>query len=258
MKLLPRPTFVAWVRFWVAAIVETLGARRFARVLEARLADRALAVTGDEHVPRAGAFVLAVNHYHAGLTLDVIAATLRAASAVRPRIDDECAVVTGHRIPLQSARTPGRFVRAMRWLAGKFFARWSANVVRIRIGGAAGVFGLAGMRAWQTRAKAGPTLVFPEGVAQGDLVTMREGVGAWLASFGVPVIPVGVCWCDGRWRVEIGAPMQWAKRRDLRDVQLGMAIAALLPEELAPAWGEMLARHRAVHSARAVSTDAVA
>lgn len=253
MTPLPRPTFIAWVRFWFVAIAETLGARRFGRVLDARVGARAMDVIGSEHVPREGAFVFAVNHYHAGLTLDVIAATLRAASAVRPRIDDECAVVTGHRIPLQSARSPGRLVLTMRWLAGRFFARWSANVVRIRIGAAQGVFGLAGMRAWQTRARAGPTLVFPEGVANGDLVTMREGVGAWLASFGVPVVPVGVCWSEGRWRVEIGAPMQWAKRRDLRDVQLGMAIAALLPEELAPAWRDLLARHRAAHAPSAVA-----
>lgn len=253
---LPERTLVAWLRFWAIAIVETLGARRFARVLAARLHGRALDVSGAEHVPADGAFVFAVNHYHAGLTLDVIAATLRAASEARPGIDSECAVVAGHRV--RSTHNPGRVLRAVRWLAGRFFARWNANVVRIRIGAEEGVFGLAGMRAWQTRAKAGPTLVFPEGVAHGDLVTMREGVGAWLASFGVPVVPVGVCWSDGRWRVEIGAPMQWAKRRDLRDVQLGMAIASLLPEELAPAWSAMLARHRAVHSPRVVSTNAVA
>lgn len=258
MSRLPRPTFAAWVRFWIVAIVETLGRRRFGRVLEARMAARALDATGTEHVPREGAFVFAVNHYHAGLTLDVIAATLRAAAQLRPRIDDECAVVTGHRITLQSTRTSGRFVRTMRWLAGKFFTRWSANVVRIRIGAAEGVFGLAGMRAWRTRAEAGPTLVFPEGVAVGDLTGIRAGAGAWLASLGVPVIPVGVCWDGERWRVSFGAPMQWAKRRDLRDVQLGMAMAELLPDELAAAWGELVGRHRGVHSERVIATNAVA
>jgi len=253
---LPERTLVAWLRFWAIAIVETLGARRFARVLEARLQGRALDVSGAEHVPREGAFVLAVNHYHAGLTLDVIAATLRGASTVRASLESECAVVTGHRV--RSTRHPGRALRAMRWLVGRFFARWSANVVRIRMSGDDGVFGLAGMRAWRTRAEAGPTLVFPEGVAVGDLTQIRPGAGVWLASLGMPVIPVGVCWQGERWRVSFGAPMQWAKRRDLRDVQLGMAMAELLPDELAAAWGEMLARHREVHSPRVVSTNAVA
>lgn len=248
MSTLPPRSFVAWLRFWVVAAIETLGARRFARVLAARLADRAIDVDGLEHVPRGGAFVFAVNHYHAGLTLDVVAATLRAAARARPRIDDECAVVTGHRVAMPSATKPRRFVRALRWLAGRFFARWSANVVRIRIGASDGVFGLAGMRAWRARAEAGPTLVFPEGVARGDLTAMREGSGAWLASLGTPVVPTGVHWAGDRWRVAFGRPITWARRRDLRDVQLGLAIAALLPSDLAPAWTDLLERFESVHA----------
>ncbi|MBS2012676.1 MAG: hypothetical protein JST00_07315 [Deltaproteobacteria bacterium] len=248
MTALPPRSFLAWLRFWVVATIETLGARRFARVLAARLADRVIDIEGLEHVPRGGAFVFAVNHYHAGLTLDVVAATLRAAARARPRIDDECAIVTGHRVATPGAARPSRFVRALRWLAGRFFARWSANVVRIRIGASEGVFGLAGMRAWRARAEEGPTLVFPEGVARGDLTAMREGSGSWLASFGMPVVPTGVHWAGDRWRVAFGRPITWARRRDLRDVQLGLAIAALLPPELAPSWTELLDRFTSVHA----------
>jgi hypothetical protein len=49
--------------------------------------------------------------------------------------------------------------------------------------------------------------------------------------------------------------MRWARRSDLRDVQLGVAIAALLPPELAPRWLPLLERWRVAHAARDPPVD---
>lgn len=235
---------VAWLRFWSVVAIETFGRRRFARVVAARLAGRSARVVGADHVPREGPFVFAVNHYHAGLTLDVVSATLAGAAEHRPQAPDECSIVIGHR----QVRRRSRLARAVRWGAARFFARWSKNVLRIHTVAEQDGFGLAGMRAWRERAQSAPTLVFPEGVARGVLGAMKEGAGPWLSSLGVPVVPVGVWWSDEQWNVVFGAPLVWAKRRDLRDAQLGLALADLLPATLAPAWADLLSRFREVHA----------
>jgi len=48
--------------------------------------------------------------------------------------------------------------------------------------------------------------------------------------------------------VAFGAPLAWSSRRDLQDLQLGLAMAELLPAELAPAWSELLGRWQAAHA----------
>jgi hypothetical protein len=139
-----------------------------------------------------------------------------------------------------------------RWLratAGWFFGRWRANVLRIRTGNG-GVPGVAALRAWRKRAATGPTLVFPEGVANRELGSMRAGVGRWLCGLDVPIVPVAVWWKSDQWNVAFGAPLLWTPRRDLRDVQLGLAMAELLPRELAPAWSALLDDWREAHSGR--------
>jgi hypothetical protein len=77
---------------------------------------------------------------------------------------------------------------------------------------------------------------------------IREGSGRWLASFDVPTIPVGVWWRDDKWHVHYGKSIDWARRSDLRDLQLGLSIATLLPAEIAAAWQEDLNRWRSAHS----------
>lgn len=50
-----------------------------------------------------------------------------------------------------------------------------------------------------------------------------------------------------------GLARRWVgPRDDLRDVQLGLAISALLPPELAEDWQAILARWRAIHAAERV------
>lgn len=246
----PRASLARQLRFGARVVLETFGPRRFARVLEDRLAGRALETSGAAVVPREGPVVFAVNHYHAGLTLDVVSATLLAAARERPDVADECAVVVGHRVRPSPTALGRVLVAIVRAFAAWLFGRWHKNVVRIR-----STRSLAGLRAFRACATTKPTLVFPEGVARGELGAMREGVGPWLASLRVPVIPVAVWWSGETWRVAFGAPIAWAPRRELRDVQLGLAIAELLPAALAPAWTETIHRWREAH---AVADTAIA
>jgi hypothetical protein len=50
------------------------------------------------------------------------------------------------------------------------------------------------------------------------------------------------------WRVRFGTPIVWSARPDAYDLQLGLAMAALLPPALAPQWQDRLAVWRAVHA----------
>lgn len=248
----PRWGFFAALWFWLHVVGETFTSRRLSRVLERRLRGRPIDASGSELVPTTGPLVFAANHYHAGLTLDVIGAALGAAVSVRPGVADACTLVVGHR-----AADPNRRHRVwrglIRWAARRFFDRWSRNTLRIPTG-EVGV-GIARLRAWRRRAACGPMLVFPEGVAKGELTNMREGAGRWLAALGVPIIPVGVWWADDHWNVRFGAPITWSTRADLRDLQLGLAIADLLPPMLAPEWTGALTRWRAAHASEPLTSQ---
>ena len=221
-------------------------------MLRSRIDGRLVTSKGLEHLPAKGAFVFAANHYYAGSTLDVIASVLGAAARVRPGIDGECAVVIGQRA------MPRRrwFSRPLRWMARLVFERWRKNFLRIRASAAAPT-GIAELREWRLRARTQPTLVFPEGAANNVLGELRPGAGSWLAGLQIPVIPVGVWWNEGAWNVVFGAPIVWAARRDLRDLQLGLAMAKLLPPLLVPAWSEDLDRWHAAHGRECAVTGKV-
>ncbi len=93
--------------------------------------------------------------------------------------------------------------------------------------------------------------MFPEEGARASralFADIRPGAGRWLASLAVPVVPVGVFRSDEGWRVAFGPPVRWSSRAELRDVQLGLAIASLLPPDLAPRWLPLLERWRAAHA----------
>jgi hypothetical protein len=49
-------------------------------------------------------------------------------------------------------------------------------------------------------------------------------------------------------RARFGTPIAWSARPDAYDLQLGLAMAALLPSALAPQWQDGLAAWRAVHA----------
>jgi len=241
----PRWGFWASLGFWCHVALETALGRRLSRVLERRRAGRVLRATGSEHVPRAGNVVFCVNHYHAGLTLDVISATLLAADERRPRTSDACALVVGNRVRAGASWRS----RVARGMAAWFFRRWEQNILRVRTHTSDAPAGIGELRTWRRRTREAPTLVFPEGAANGALGSMRPGVGRWLRGLGVPAVPVAVWWGGDRWNVAFGAPLVWSGRRDLLDLQLGLAMAELLPRELAPTWSGVLEQWRAAHAA---------
>jgi hypothetical protein len=228
--------------FVLTLMVETLGRRRLSRVLAQRLGSAPLAVGGLDAVPARGPFVLAVNHHRAGATMQVVAAAVLAAARARPDVADACALVIGQRT---GAR---RWARA---IAAAVFRRWARNVIRVPTHNEQP--SLASLRAWRRRVAEQPVLVFPEGRAAPAFGDIRPGAGRWLASLKAPILPVAVWPHEGGFRVELGHPMEWAKRAELHDLQLGLAIAAMLPAELAPAWQETLARWREVHEGRATA-----
>lgn len=235
-------------RFWLRLLRETFGRRRVMPLVAARMASEQLcAVYGLEQLPLDGAFILAANHYSGRAALDTVAAVLAALGQARPDAVEQITVIVG-----QNRKTPKNrvqafiFRRAVRLLdAG--YARWQANIVRIPLKNPDP--NPSGLRDWRRRDQ--PAFVFPEGRASVPFGAIRRGAGRWLAAFDLPVVPVAVWWRDGEgWTVRFGTPLEWTPRADLRDVQLGLAMAALLPSALAESWQSDLARWRAAHDAR--------
>jgi hypothetical protein len=231
-----------WLAFWWTLAIETLGRRRLQRVVEARLGAAPLAVEGVEALPRTGPLVLAVNHHRAGGTLELISAVLLAASRTRPDLVSEFLLIVGQRTPDPRRR----LVRVVRRLAGAFFDRWGAHLLRIPMDREA--LQVAALRAFRRRAGHQPILVFPEGQAAICFGGVRPNAGRWLSRLPSPTVPVAA-WPDGKggFQVTFGPPLRWADRVELRDLQLGLAIATLLPPSLAPDWQVALERWRAVH-----------
>jgi 1-acyl-sn-glycerol-3-phosphate acyltransferase len=215
-------------------VIETLTTRRIGRLVAAQLYRRRCHPSGLEHVPVSGPFVLAVNHYNGAHSAEAAAAVLWAVSQRRADIAEDIVFIIGQ-------RTDVRLARPTAWLVNMLYRRWSRHALRIALHN--GQPALMGLREWRRRAQ--PAFVFPEGRAALQLGQMRPGVGRWLAALGQPVIPAGVWLAEDGWHIRLGAPVQWAARPDLRDVQLGLHMAALLPPALAPGWAELLARWQA-------------
>jgi hypothetical protein len=173
---------------------------------------------------------------------------------MRPDLAGRYLLVAGVRERGPNARPP--LDRAWRELVALAFRRWQGNAIRIPLGNDR--TSVAQLRGWRRRAAWQPALVFPEGRARRRFGRVRPGSGRWLASLGAPVVPAGV-WreADGGWRVRFGAAVSWSHRPDLRDLQLGLAIAGLLPAELAPDWQPALAAWHAAHQPAAGPCAAV-
>lgn len=234
-------------RFYGQLILQTLSGRSFPALIESRLGMARLHwIDGLPNLPPSGPFVLAANHYKGAHTYDVIAAVLASAALARRDALTDTFVVLG--------RGERRVPPVVRAGLDAFFARWSHHAHPIgwaRDGDTANT--LRGLRDWRRRQQ--PALVFPEGVARLMLGAVRKGTGRWLAAFNQPVIPVGVWWyapnrARAGWRVRFGTPIQWVARPDAYDLQLGLAMAALLPPALAPQWQGGIAAWRAAHAKR--------
>lgn len=239
-----RPTPGRWLIFWAGFTFETFTRRRLSRVVKWRLGEARLEVKGLENLPEGAGFVLAANHYHGWPAFDVVGAVFAAASRGRPDVADRLAIIVGRRERVRQGKPPIP-ARLTRRLLNFAYQRWSANVERLPLGNQRA--SIQTLREWRSRARQQPTLVFPEGKARLQFGLVRPGAGRWCARLGVPVVPVGVWYYEGGWQVRIGKPIEWARRAELHDVQLGLAIADLLPPEIAPRWQNGLAQWRAAH-----------
>src|SRR5687768_12623587 len=95
-----RPGIMRVLAFWLEFARQTLGNRRLSRIAHARLhAPGDLKVTGTEHLPAHGVFVVAANHNRPGLTLDTIAALMLAAGTARPDLADGWLLIAGRTSP---------------------------------------------------------------------------------------------------------------------------------------------------------------
>ncbi|MBL8685164.1 MAG: hypothetical protein JNK05_38660 [Myxococcales bacterium] len=197
-------------------------------------------VLGAENVPIREAYVLALNHFSDGASGAVVLAALDAVASVDPSAIDRVLLVAGRRDrPIQS--TFRRMVRQFgRHVAGWIRRRWREHLVVLSMEGSRADLGA--LRAWRRLALERVSVVYPEGIARVSLGAMRPGVGQWLASLGVKTVPCAVWFDDGRWNVRIGRPVAWTKNARARDAQLGLALAALLPEALQGDWTEDLER----------------
>lgn len=230
-----RPRVIFWCRF----VVETCSKRRLPPLVAARLGreKQALTISGLEHVPLHGTFVLAVNHYNGRATLDVAAAVLHAVGQTRLDAVERMLFVVGSREHSKKRSLVARLLNCV-------YARWSGHAIRIPLGNEQS--SVIGLRAWRERNQ--PVFVFPEGRARLHLGRMRHGAGRWLSSLDLPVIPVGVWWeQESGWHIVLSKPIRWTHRADLRDLQLGLALASLLPPDLAPDWQRDLERWHAAH-----------
>lgn len=236
--------------FWCLFVMQTLGRRRLLPLLRVRPPQGCVRTLGSELVPGGGTFVLAVNHYKGGSAIDVIAAALRAVSAARPELADRYMLVAGLR--QSPVHTPSPAARLLRRLVCWTYSRWHAHLLTIPLDNSRPSIAL--LREWRRRMDRQPALVFPEGRARLRFGAVRPGSGRWLAALAVPTLPVAVSWQHQRWQVRIGAAVQWSACADLHDEQLGLAIADLLPVELAEAWQHSLTRWRAAHRAVSVSS----
>lgn len=196
-----------------------------------------------EAIPTAGSFVLAVNHFHGSWTPYVASAVIAAVGTVRPDAIDSTAMVIGKRADTGKKRP--LIARCVRSVVHWILDRWNYNLLTIPLGNQ--TVAIDSLRTWRRQAKIRPTLVFPEGMASVTFERIRAGSGTFLRALDVPCIPCAVWWHEGKWNVTFGDPIDWSANTELSDLQVGLSIARMLPEELAPTWVPVLERWRRAH-----------
>jgi len=232
------------VSFSAAFVLETFSGRRLSRLMRRQTNPQRIESLDTDNIPEEGMFTFAVNHFSAGSSIGVISALLKSANLRRPDIQDVYLMVVGQRVRADKKRNPAE--KAIRWCVKQIKQRWSRSVIHIAIGNDRPT--INHLRNWRRRCRQQPIIIFPEGIASLEFKTVRQGAGKWLSSFPVPTLPVGVWWHKDRWHVRFGKPIEWSSRTELRDIQLGLSIASLLPGEIASSWKEDLCRWRSAHS----------
>jgi hypothetical protein len=205
---------------------------------------------GLENIPKQGSFVLAVNHTNVRWTPRMLACIHQATLSRRPDLAGKWLVIVGHREPRLERLQPWQrwFALKIRRIYNWIYQRWTYNSLRLPMGNERA--SLKALREWKIRAQYQPSLVFPEGRGATTFKEVRPGSGRWLATLGVPVLPVAGWWDETQngWRLDFGFPIEWTPQSNLQDLQLGLAIAEALPPEEAPDWQTALMRWRTVHT----------
>ncbi len=236
------------VWFWLNLIFETVTFRRLSRLVKLWLEGYvSFDVKGLENIPQTGNFVLALNHYQARATLDLIVVTVAAISQVRPDLYQNLLLITGRRVR-HSTKPMAVPARVVSWVVGLVFGRWQNHLLRIPWSNQRA--SVRALREWRERSQYQTSVVFPEGKANLEFMPVRKGAGRWLAGMPEPIVPVAVWRETGRWQVRFGPPIVWSHRPELHDLQLGLNIANLLPADLAPDWQENLALWHSAHLQR--------
>jgi hypothetical protein len=204
-------------------------------------------VEGLENLPTDGSFILALNHVKgAGSAVALISIVLTAVSGKRADTVDRTIVMVGRREP----RNQNIIGRGLRSIVNWAKRRWAGNILQIPLDSDKSA--PKAMREWREASRTRASLVFPEGIARPFFGPIRDGSGVWLSAMPAPTVPVAVWWHNRRWHVRFGKPVAWSSRRELRDVQVGLEIARLLPKPLIQrSWAELLERQRAVRAANA-------
>jgi hypothetical protein len=196
-------------------------------------------ITGSEHIPRTGSFVVVMNHYSRRGLRPYHCAFAVSATVAEARPDG-----TEIRWAFASEMYGQRFVRVpiplwlVRWVFRRVALVYDLIIVPRREQLVAGR-AMALRRFWRAL-DGGPVGLTPETVGQGVLVAPPPGAGLLLARLAgrAPLLPVGT-WEDdaGALHVRFGAPFTLALRdgasREARDeearTQTMVAIGGLMP-----------------------------
>lgn len=243
----PYVTSYKWqqlLSFGVKFALETVTGRRLSHLMVCRPGPPQVEILGIDNLPGDGLFIFALNHFKGGLSLGVLSALLASASTKRPDLHDKYLLVVGQRVH-PDRPTAGNLTRVFRWVVRWLWQRWAKSVFHVPLGNPQP--SIKSLRDWRKRAQQQPMIVFPEGETNLQFKPVRQGAGRWLSSFGTPTVPVGVWWYEDRWHVRFGKPLHWSSRSELHDLQLGLSIAMLLPEDIACDWQEDLQRWKLAH-----------
>ena len=231
--------------FWVRFAIETASGPCLSRLMHNKPGRQQIDVAGFDNLPGEGVFVLAVNHFSGGMSLGVIAALLETVNIRRPDLRDKYMLVVGKNVH-SNKRGDTKLFKVVQGIARWLYQRWAGSVIHIPTGNCQP--SIASLRKWRLMAQHQPIIVFPEGKTSLRFGDIRKGASRWLSSFQIPTVPVGVWWYENRWCIRFGKQLEWSRRSDLRDIQLGLSIAVLLPADLACTWQHDLKRWRQAHA----------
>jgi hypothetical protein len=240
-----RYTWAQLLSFGLMFMAETFLTRDLSRLMRWQIGRPPIEVHGAENLPDKGVFIFAVNHFKSGQVVGLFSAVMAAAERYRPELLKDYLLVVGQKVSSHK-RSNGVGVKLARRFAGWIKTRWKKNLLHIALGNDRP--NIACLRDWRRRAGRQPVILFPEGKADLQFNGVRNGAGRWLASIDSPTIPVGVWWRDDKWHVRFGKSVEWTGRAELRDVQLGLSMAALLPADIAESWQDDLDQWRTAHS----------